>query len=399
MHCYNENITKMPCNLKGFIFFCISCFLLLIPRVTTTPPTTTAIQDRAVSQWHAWLYHKIVHPLKIEPTCSEHVQVGPWGPCDPPLWRSKRQMECHWFGRSQHKQHRHTPWDTGHPHEAKNIEHIHLDTPFVLDRIARQGLTPTIFDIGIEIQFPIRMAIPHRKSLNIDLWGAVIIILQGGIGDLNFLHGVWCVMVHQWARSARIVLWQFLLYQSSSICDRTWRTLSFGSSSVWSKHRTMWSHLLFHNSTTDNHRFVAEFRKSESRTWHWVTTTLKTDPENGLMVSQEDALDSNAVGLLLHQVPALRPLAGPRALPADVLRQQCDFHACELSTKWHAGMSFRKSEKSPLSHVTFCHPTKILATRMAMQFEKVTGKKAMGVALSNQWSHCFEKKTVFPPLS
>ena len=38
-----------------------------------------------------------------------------------------------------------------------------------------------------------------------------------------------------------------------------------------------------------------------------VTTTLKTDPaDGGLIVSQEDAFETDGFGLLLYQVPALR---------------------------------------------------------------------------------------------
>mmetsp|Transcript_229 Transcript_229/g.341 ORF Transcript_229/g.341 Transcript_229/m.341 type:complete len:235 (+) Transcript_229:80-784(+) len=64
-----------------------------------------------------------------------------------------------------------------------------------------------------------------------------------------------------------------------------------------------------------------------------VTTTLRTDQNNGLIVSQKDTFDSDVLGLLLYQVPALRSsLAGPAAAPIDVLRQRCNFETCQLTT-------------------------------------------------------------------
>ena len=61
-----------------------------------------------------------------------------------------------------------------------------------------------------------------------------------------------------------------------------------------------------------------------------VTTTLKTDPVDGLLVSQEDAFASDGPGLLLWQVPALRGLAGPPAPSVEELRAKCDFATCVL---------------------------------------------------------------------
>jgi hypothetical protein len=62
-----------------------------------------------------------------------------------------------------------------------------------------------------------------------------------------------------------------------------------------------------------------------------VTTTLKTDPSDGLIVSQTDAFDADGPGLLLYQVPALRPLTGPPAPSVDELREKCDFKTCTLA--------------------------------------------------------------------
>mmetsp|Transcript_46662 Transcript_46662/g.68980 ORF Transcript_46662/g.68980 Transcript_46662/m.68980 type:complete len:163 (+) Transcript_46662:208-696(+) len=62
-----------------------------------------------------------------------------------------------------------------------------------------------------------------------------------------------------------------------------------------------------------------------------VKTTLRTDPDEGnLIVSQADEFKSDASGLLLYQVKALRSLAGPAAPSVDILRQQCDFYTCKL---------------------------------------------------------------------
>ena len=63
-----------------------------------------------------------------------------------------------------------------------------------------------------------------------------------------------------------------------------------------------------------------------------VTTTLRTDPADGLIVSQSDEFSSDGLGLLLYQVPQLRSLAGPPAPSVEVLRQQCDFNTCTLRT-------------------------------------------------------------------
>lgn len=61
-----------------------------------------------------------------------------------------------------------------------------------------------------------------------------------------------------------------------------------------------------------------------------VTTTLKTDPADGLVTSQVDAFDADGPGLLLYQVPALRPLTAPPAPSVEALREQCDFKTCAL---------------------------------------------------------------------
>lgn len=62
-----------------------------------------------------------------------------------------------------------------------------------------------------------------------------------------------------------------------------------------------------------------------------VTTTLKTDPNDGnLVVSQVDEFDSDPVGLLLYQVPLLRPLAGEPAASVDELKTRCDFYTCQI---------------------------------------------------------------------
>ena len=64
-----------------------------------------------------------------------------------------------------------------------------------------------------------------------------------------------------------------------------------------------------------------------------VTTKLKMDPNDGnLVVSQVDEFASDGAGLLLYQIPILRPLAGAPAPSVDVLRQQCDFYTCKLKS-------------------------------------------------------------------
>lgn len=62
-----------------------------------------------------------------------------------------------------------------------------------------------------------------------------------------------------------------------------------------------------------------------------VTTTLQTDPNDGLIVSQVDEFESDVLGLLFYQIPFLRPLTSA-APGVDVLRQQCDFYTCKLKT-------------------------------------------------------------------
>ena len=62
-----------------------------------------------------------------------------------------------------------------------------------------------------------------------------------------------------------------------------------------------------------------------------VTTTLKTDPkDSNLIVSQMDEFDSDPVGLLLYQVPLLRPLAGKPAANVHELKTRCDFYKCQI---------------------------------------------------------------------
>lgn len=63
-----------------------------------------------------------------------------------------------------------------------------------------------------------------------------------------------------------------------------------------------------------------------------VTTTLRTDPVDGLIVSQSDEFSSDGLDLLLYQVPQLRSLAGAPAPSVEVLRQQCDLNTCTLRT-------------------------------------------------------------------
>lgn len=60
-----------------------------------------------------------------------------------------------------------------------------------------------------------------------------------------------------------------------------------------------------------------------------VTTRLGTDPTDGLVVSQVDEFVADGPGLLLYQVPALRPLASPAAPSVDTLRQRCDIKTCK----------------------------------------------------------------------
>ena len=62
-----------------------------------------------------------------------------------------------------------------------------------------------------------------------------------------------------------------------------------------------------------------------------VTTTLKTDPNNGnLVVSQVDEFDSDPLGLVLYQFPILRSLGGTPAASVDELKQRCDFYTCQI---------------------------------------------------------------------
>jgi hypothetical protein len=64
-----------------------------------------------------------------------------------------------------------------------------------------------------------------------------------------------------------------------------------------------------------------------------VTTQLKMDPNDGnLIVSQVDDFNSDGAGLLLYQIPFLRPLAGAPAANVDVLRTRCDFYTCKLKS-------------------------------------------------------------------
>ena len=60
-----------------------------------------------------------------------------------------------------------------------------------------------------------------------------------------------------------------------------------------------------------------------------VTSTLGLDPRDGLVVSQVDTFDADTAGLLLYQVPLLRPLTKP-APGVDALREACDLKTCEL---------------------------------------------------------------------
>ena len=61
-----------------------------------------------------------------------------------------------------------------------------------------------------------------------------------------------------------------------------------------------------------------------------VTTTLRTDPADGLVVSQVDDFVADGLGLLLYQVPLLRPLTSPAVASVDVLKTQCDFTSCAV---------------------------------------------------------------------
>lgn len=62
-----------------------------------------------------------------------------------------------------------------------------------------------------------------------------------------------------------------------------------------------------------------------------VTTRLRMDLDDGnLIVSQVDEFESDGAGLLLYQIPFLRPLAGAPAPSVDELREQCDFYTCQL---------------------------------------------------------------------
>ena len=61
-----------------------------------------------------------------------------------------------------------------------------------------------------------------------------------------------------------------------------------------------------------------------------VTSTLALDPRDGLVVSQVDTFDADTAGLLLYQVPLLRPLTKP-APGVDALRGACDLKTCKLT--------------------------------------------------------------------
>ena len=61
-----------------------------------------------------------------------------------------------------------------------------------------------------------------------------------------------------------------------------------------------------------------------------VTTTLRTDPADGLIVEQVDDFEADGPGLLLWQVPALRPLTSPAVPSVEELRRQCDFATCAV---------------------------------------------------------------------
>ena len=62
-----------------------------------------------------------------------------------------------------------------------------------------------------------------------------------------------------------------------------------------------------------------------------VTTTLRTDPTDGLVVSQEDAFKSDGPQLLLYQQPAMRPFLDPPAPSVEELRKRCDLRTCKLA--------------------------------------------------------------------
>lgn len=62
-----------------------------------------------------------------------------------------------------------------------------------------------------------------------------------------------------------------------------------------------------------------------------VTTIFKTDTNDGnLIISQTDEFETDTLGLLLYQVPLLRPLAGPPVDSVDILKQKCDFDKCKM---------------------------------------------------------------------
>lgn len=55
-----------------------------------------------------------------------------------------------------------------------------------------------------------------------------------------------------------------------------------------------------------------------------VTTTLKTDPGDGLIVSQVDEFTVSGPDLILYQVPFLRGFTSPPAPSAEILRRECN---------------------------------------------------------------------------
>lgn len=63
-----------------------------------------------------------------------------------------------------------------------------------------------------------------------------------------------------------------------------------------------------------------------------VTTTMKTDPSDGLIISQEDTFDINVLELLIYQIPFLRPFAGPSAPSIEELRASCDPKTCRIKS-------------------------------------------------------------------
>ena len=91
-----------------------------------------------------------------------------------------------------------------------------------------------------------------------------------------------------------------------------------------------------------------------------VTTTLKTDPADGLIVSQVDEFTVSGPELIAYQLPALRGLISPAAPSVEVLRGMCDLKTCKFVVSPqrlnYRGRPARLAVCKTALHVHWCGP-------------------------------------------